>query len=382
MTTLLARVRALRADLDSALLERAEAVLGLVLALLSRQHVLLLGPPGTAKSLLTRETLARVTGAKGFERLLTRFSEPSELFGPPSLPALEAGRSERVVGGMLPEAHLAFLDEIFKSNSSILNSLLGILNERTFANGGAAPVRCPLVTVVAASNELPQGDDLSALWDRFPLRFFVGYLAEESSFRALLTRSTSAPTATLSLADLQAAQAEVAALPLAPAAVDAIVALREALAAEGISASDRRWRESLAILRAHAWLAGRARVEVADLEPLAHVLWAQPEDRAKVRGRVLGLAAPAYARALEILDAALPARSEALKVKGRTPADLAAVTAALRRLSDARAEVEALASTQGDSPDLRVAEVAVRLKDAAVEVIRHLTGAKPVGAAR
>jgi MoxR-like ATPase len=283
---------------------------------------------------------------------------------------------------MLPEAHLAFLDEIFKANSAILNSLLGLLNERTFANGGAAPVRCPLVTVVAASNELPQGDDLSALWDRFPLRFFVGYLAEEGSFRALLTRPAPSVAATLSLADLAAAQAEVAALPLAPAAVDALVSLREALAAEGITASDRRWRESLGILRAHAWLAGRAKVEVADLEPLAHVLWGQPEDRAKVRGRVLGLAAPAYARALEILDAALPARGEALKVRGRTPADLAAVTAALRRLSEARAEVEALASTQGDSPDARVAEVATRLKDAAVEVSRHLTGAKPVGAAR
>jgi MoxR-like ATPase len=117
--------------------------------------------------------LAQAFGGVYFERLLTKFSTPEELFGPISLKALEQDKFQRVLTGKLPEAQFAFVDEIFKSSSAILNSLLTLINERVFHNDGAA-VQCPLVTMFGASNELPEGKELEALFDRFLFRFEVG----------------------------------------------------------------------------------------------------------------------------------------------------------------------------------------------------------------
>ena len=155
---------ALRSALRARFVERDRVVDGLLIALLARQHVLLLGPPGTAKSLLARTLCESLEGARFFEWLLTKFSTPEELFGPVSLQALEAGRYERITDGKIPEAHVAFLDEVFKSNSAILNALLTLMNERMYHEGSAArPV--PLQTLVAASNELP--DEAYRSLDRF-----------------------------------------------------------------------------------------------------------------------------------------------------------------------------------------------------------------------
>jgi MoxR-like ATPase len=140
---------------------------------LAGEHVLLLGPPGTAKSALVR-AIAQAFGGTYFERLLTKFSTPEELFGPISLKALEQDRYQRVTAGKLPEAEFAFVDEVFKANSAILNSLLTAMNERLFHNDGA-PTQMPLVALFGASNELPEGKELEALFDRFLLRFDVQY---------------------------------------------------------------------------------------------------------------------------------------------------------------------------------------------------------------
>jgi hypothetical protein len=123
------------------------------------------GSPGTAKSALVR-AIAQAFGGSYFERLLTKFSTPEELFGPISLKALEQDRYERVTAGKLPEAEFAFVDEVFKANSAILNSLLTAMNERLFHNDGA-PAQMPLVSLFGASNELPEGKELEALFDRF-----------------------------------------------------------------------------------------------------------------------------------------------------------------------------------------------------------------------
>lgn len=117
--------------------------------MLSSEHVLILGPAGTAKSALAR-SIAQAFSGTYFERLLTRFST---LFGAISLKALEQDRFARVVTGKLPEAEFAFVDEVFKANSAILNALLSVINERVFHNDGA-PVACPLITMFGASNEL------------------------------------------------------------------------------------------------------------------------------------------------------------------------------------------------------------------------------------
>jgi MoxR-like ATPase len=150
-------------ELNEYFVEREEVVHGLALAILSENNMLLLGPPGVAKSMAVREWRAHIKGANYFEWLLTKFSVPEELFGPLSLKALEEDRYSRITVNKLPEAHFGFLDEIFKCNSGLLNSLLPVLNERKFHNDGIS-VDIPLLAVIAASNETPEEEDgLTAL---------------------------------------------------------------------------------------------------------------------------------------------------------------------------------------------------------------------------
>jgi MoxR-like ATPase len=268
------------ADLDRNLLERDVQVRVLLLAALAGEHALLIGPPGTAKSELARRLHRVFAGARYFERLLTRFSVPEELFGPLSLKALEFDRYERLIEGFLPTAQVAFLDEVFKANSAILNALLTLLNEREFDNGSGR-VKVPLISVVGATNEVPDDEALHAFYDRFLLRVPVGPV-EEASFTALLAlpADTSPGPGRISapaLAQLQQ-QSEAVALPAQVTAL--LVEARAWCAANTVTVSDRRWRKLVALLKVQA--ASRAQTELSpwDLWILPFALVAQPEQTA------------------------------------------------------------------------------------------------------
>ncbi len=302
-------VKQLHSDLAVRFPERKDVIAGALAAVLAGEHVLLLGPPGTAKSALAR-AIAQAFGGSYFERLLTKFSTPEELFGAVSLKALEQDRFARVVTGKLPEAEFAFIDEIFKANSAILNSMLTLVNERVFHNDGQ-PMTCPLVTMFGASNELPEGKDLEALFDRFLVRFEVGYLLRPTHLKIVLTAPEPVATQAMSMADLKKAQAEVGKVAVSDETIDALIQIRDACKAEGIVASDRRWKKALKVVQAVAWMAGEKKTSPEDLAILIDSLWREPKDRPKVARLVGKLADPVGAQAAEVLDAA---RETAAKV--------------------------------------------------------------------
>ena len=180
-----ARLLRIKNEFEHSFKERTEEINCALLAILSGEHVLFLGPPGTAKSLLSKN-VCEIMDGQFFYYLLTRFTTPEELYGPLSLKALQQDDFHRKIEGYLPTANIAFLDEIFKSNSSILNSLLTILNERKFHNGSSVE-SVPLVSVFGASNELPEeNESLEALYDRFLFRCPVSYVQDESNFADLI----------------------------------------------------------------------------------------------------------------------------------------------------------------------------------------------------
>ncbi len=252
--------------LGHGLLERGTAVRLLLLAALAQEHVLLIGPPGTAKSELARRLHGAFAGTRYFERLLTRFSTPEELFGPLSLKALEDDRYERLIDGYLPTAGIAFLDEVFKSNSAILNALLTLLNEREFDNG-AGRLHTPLISLVGASNEPPGDESLMAFHDRFLLRLPVGPVGD-GSFAALLrlpTVAASKPPPPLDVAALPAIARAADAVALSDEAVAALTDLRAFVRQAALPVSDRRWRQLVRLMRVAAATEGRARLDAVDL---------------------------------------------------------------------------------------------------------------------
>jgi len=292
----------LRTDLTTRFPERSNVIDGALAAVLAGEHVLLLGPPGTAKSALVR-AIAVAFGGTYFERLLTKFSTPEELFGAISLKALEQDRFARVVTGKLPEADFAFVDEVFLANSSILNSLLTLLNERIFHNDGG-PQTCPLMSIFGASNALPEGRDLEALFDRFMMRFEVGYLLRPGNLKLVLRSPEPSVAPAMSLADLKKMQAEAAKVAVTDETIEALIQIRDACKAEGIIASDRRWKKALKLVQAAAYMAGEKKTTPEDLAILVDSLWREPKDRPKVARLVGKLADPVGAQAAEVLDAA------------------------------------------------------------------------------
>lgn len=297
------KIADLREELCGLLVQRHREVEGLLVALLAREHVLLLGPPGTAKSYAVELLASAVDGAAYFYWLMSRFTVPEEMFGPFSLSGLKSDRFERITTGKLPEASLAFLDECFKANSSILNALLALMNERKFNNGFGAE-DCPLETMVGASNELPESKELDALFDRFMLRYWTAYISDRGDVKTMLTLNGAGVQNRITVDELHEAQAQAAQVDVSDAMLEVLLDVKDAVEKAGWVVSDRRWRKCLAILKAAAYLNGRDAVNEDDMLILADVLWKEPKDRPELLRVVTKAANPLLSATTEILDAA------------------------------------------------------------------------------
>jgi MoxR-like ATPase len=278
--------RTLRDELNQRHYERYDEIEIALAAILTRQHVVLIGPPGTAKSMLAEDLTQVFTGANLFKYLLTKFTTPEEIFGPWDLAALKEGRYERITAGKLPEAHIAFEDEVFKANSAVLNAQLTIMNEREFDNGTQrTPV--PLMTIFAASNEMPEGEELWALFDRFQFRKRVDYIQEPGNFIAMLKAAAPPVTSRISLDDVHAAQEAVASIEISDDVRDTLYEIRADLIYAGVVVSDRRFQQSQMALKALAYLVeDRDTVTDEEFRILEHMLWTQPTE-AKTVARVI-----------------------------------------------------------------------------------------------
>jgi len=285
--TLNERLRQVASSLEQQFLGKDEIIRLLLIAVVAGEHCVLLGPPGTAKSALIR-SLAELMQAKYFEYLLTRFTEPNEIFGPVDIAAFREGHYRRNTAGMLPEAEIVFLDEVFKSNSAILNALLTLLNERKYTSGGQI-IRCPLISVFAASNEVPGDETLNAIFDRFLLRVRSDNL-DAYHFSELLQRGIAHEVRQVTGQKVQPLLSARELIDMgrsfgqrmnfSDAFLSAYRGLAFQIRAEGISLSDRRVVKMLKLFSASAFLDGRPTADASDFFVLKHT-W-NNEDQADI----------------------------------------------------------------------------------------------------
>lgn len=353
--------------LQKGLVERDTEVRLLLLAALAGEHILFIGPPGTAKSELGRR-LASLYSGTFFERLLTRFSVPEELFGPLSMKALENDQYLRKTDGYLPGADIAFIDEIFKANSAILNSLLTLLNERLFDNG-TSRFQVPLTCLVGASNELPESEELDALYDRFLLRRRVeqvtsGALADmlqgsvELAYGGVAPSQVAGSISGVAIAKERFQNVREEALrrvqvPLE--VIDLLTDLRTYLQEKcepPVYVSDRRLIKALNLLQVAAYTSGQLSVSTFDCLLLQHVLWQRPDESRRIADYIMQqLAADDGMQQAEYLLTGMYARACA-RSSGKTPADEETqreVTALRSALAGKLAEVQAVVASEETS---------------------------------
>ena len=318
------RFKLLLREMNRGIYEKETEISLSLLAALAGESIILLGPPGVAKSMVARQLKNAFRDAHSFEYLMSRFSTPDEIFGPVSIQKLKTSDTyERAVDGYLPTADVVFLDEIWKAGPAIQNTLLTVINEKIFRNGNRE-MHLPLKLLVAASNELPaKGEGLEALWDRFVIRIESRPIKMEKNFRAMLLEvksslevkseerrvknSTDLFEDTISDeqigADVSISPAEYAEwsqaidkIGVKEEVLDAISRIRKALrtvnvdeAAErrNIYVSDRRWKNIVRLLRTSAFMQDREEVDICDLLPIYHCLWQEPEERDAIRSIVI-----------------------------------------------------------------------------------------------
>lgn len=308
MTATSAKFRNLQLDLNHRYQQRQDAIEAIVIALATKEHAFLLGPPGTAKSMLVRDAASVFTGANYFEILMSKNRPDQAVLGPYDIQKLrEESAFVRKDEGFLTTAHIAFIDEAGKMSPTVGHDMLAALNERIKheVSGGRSAHRIPLCTAIAASNEHPAtaSDDAAALWDRLLLRAPVDYLRTGSDFSKMLTAEHLPMNIEITLDELDfAADMEVAAVQLSDATINAVFTLRETFRQEGFVVSDRRWRAAMKAVKATAWLRDSDTTDPEDLTILRLILWDQLDTFDKVRRLVLKVTSPASEELLELQD--------------------------------------------------------------------------------
>lgn len=327
------RFERLLTQLKSGVYEKDTEIGLSLLAALAGESVLLLGPPGVAKSMVARRVKSAFREARSFEYLMSRFSTPDEIFGPVSISRLKSDDIyERNVQGFMPTADIVFLDEIWKAGPAILNTLLTIINEKTFRNG-ISDLRVPLKLLIGASNELPaDGEGLEALWDRFLVRIVSHCVENEQHFyRILLEDSEDEPSIqaedALSPQEYAAVQQALPGIGVEEEVLNSISFIRKNLGClrlvgddatqrvRRIYVSDRRWKHIARLLRASAYVHGRSSVQLADLLPLVYCLWNDPEEIAPLRTLVVQSILSGYETKVKDLESAIRLEMKRMRTK-------------------------------------------------------------------
>ena len=362
---MLERFKLLLQEMNRGIYEKNTEISLSLLAALAGESVILLGPPGVAKSMVARQLKTAFRDARSFEYLMSRFSTPDEIFGPVSIQKLKTSDTyERAVEGYLPTADVVFLDEIWKAGPAIQNTLLTVINEKIFRNGNRE-MHLPLKLLVAASNELPaKGEGLEALWDRFVIRIESRPIKLEKNFRAMLLDSNESHTDltdstdeanAMSVCDIRISPEEYAEwaekickIGVKEEVLDAISAIRKSLRAvnvdeaaerRNIYVSDRRWKNIVRLLRTSAFMQDREEVDICDLLPIYHCLWQEPEERDAIRCIVIRALFSPFAEKLVEMKNALAEDIKYHRVR-RNPEDGRDYEGEIETLSDGLTSLE------------------------------------------
>ena len=388
---MLERFKQLLGEMNRGIYEKETEISLSLLAALAGESIILLGPPGVAKSMVARQLKTAFREAQSFEYLMSRFSTPDEIFGPVSIQKLKTSDTyERAVEGYLPTADVVFLDEIWKAGPAIQNTLLTVINEKIFRNGNRE-MHLPLKLLVAASNELPaKGEGLEALWDRFVIRIESRPIKLEKNFRAMLLESHadfSGSTGVLGHADFAdnadfsdlkitaeeyAEWAEkICKIGVKEEVLDAISAIRKSLRAvnvdeaaerRNIYVSDRRWKNIVRLLRTSAFMQDREEVDICDLLPIYHCLWQEPEERDAIRNIVIRALFSPFADKLVEMKNALAEDVKYHRVR-RNPEDGRDYEGEIENLSDGLSSLERLLGENLFASADDKAEISAYLRD-------------------
>jgi len=319
LKTAVGKINKIIKELSNYHVERDLEIRGLALALIAKLNVLLLGEPGVGKSRLVEDWSHHIFGANFFTWLISQFTVPDELAGPPSLKSLEEDKFERKTTGMLPEAHIAFLDEIWKGNSGVINFLLPILNERVFHNEGKA-IPVPLLTLVAASNELPEEEDhLEAALDRFVIKFKVNTIQEKGNWLKMmdnfLNYNPDQERTKISIDEIKLLQKCVSEVEVPLGVKKTLLSLKASLERKNVYVSPRVVNQSLRAVQAAAILDGKNIADNEHLEVLRHTFWKEPEHEKIIYNEILSKISPDKQKLEECFAEAQEIHKKALDLK-------------------------------------------------------------------